>query len=104
MGWDSLFSWKIEFSLSKSNLHITFNSASLYDAIDYDLKTILLDDNLARLENYFGELIDTKYVVVDSKLNIDFNKYFDRIEKNEDKDFLKSFNFEKFILSNTKWL
>ena len=92
----------LEFSLSKSNLHITFNSASLYDAIDYDLKTILLDDNLARLKNYFGELIDTNYVAVDSKLNIDFNKYFDRIEENEEKDFLNSFNFEKFILSNTR--
>lgn len=92
----------LEFSLSKSNLHITFNSASLYDAIDYDLKTILLDDNLARLKNYFGELIDTNYVAVDSKLNTDFNKYFDRIEENEEKDFLNSFNFEKFILSNTR--
>tara|TARA_Y100000389_G_scaffold102965_1_gene99824 strand:+ start:9419 stop:10672 length:1254 start_codon:yes stop_codon:yes gene_type:complete len=90
----------LEYSLTESDLHITFNSATLYDAMDYGLKTILLDENLERLNNYYGEIMDSNSVVVDSKLEIDFSEHFDeKNQKNQD-GLLNNFNFENFILKN----
>ena len=92
----------IEYSLAKSDIHITFNSAVLFDAMDYDLKTILLDDNLIRLKHYFGELIDTDSVIVDPKLKINFSKHFYKVKKNKESHALNDINIDDFISSNLK--
>lgn len=90
----------LEYSLTESDLHITFNSATLYDAMDYGLKTILLDENIERLSSYYGELMDSNSLVVDSKLELDFSEHFDeKNQKKQDKS-LNNFNFEDFILKN----
>lgn len=92
----------LEYSLSKSDLHITFNSASLFDAYDYGLKTILLDDNFKRLHHYYGELMDSSYVIVDPKLEIDLSNHFYESIYNKQNEALNSLNFEKFIIQNIK--
>ena len=87
----------LEYSLVNSDLHITYNSASLFDALDYGLKTILLDDNLAKLYEFFGELMDSSYVIVDPSLENDFSKYFNK--KNHQEASI-DFDFEDFISKN----
>ncbi len=92
----------LDYSLANSDIHITFNSASLFDAYDYGLKTILLDDKFKRLYHYFGELMDSNYVIVDPKLEIDLsNHFYDTIDKKQNED-LNSLRFEEFILKNIK--
>lgn len=78
----------LEDSLIKSDLHITFNSACVYDALNYNLKTILLDEDIIRLENYYGELMNSKFVKIDPNLKIDFVNCFKREceTNNEDSD------------------
>jgi hypothetical protein len=85
----------LEYSLANSDLHITFNSASLFDAFDYGLKTILLDDNMSRLNSYYGELMNSDFIIVEPTLEIDFNKHFTQKKYKEDSD---DFDFEDFIL------
>lgn len=85
----------LEVSLSQSDLHITFNSASLFDAYDFGLKTILLDENIVRLRNYFGELIDTDLVHVDSVSEINLDNLFNQVNSLQQSYY---FDFEKFLL------
>lgn len=92
----------LEDSLSKSDLHITFNSASLFDAYDYGLKTILLDDNLNRLNQYFGKLMDSNYVIVDPKLEMDLSNHFYEKTEKEQNEVLNNLTFEEFIKKNIK--
>ena len=92
----------LEHSLANSDLHITFNSATLFDAMDYGLKTILLDENLERLNNYFGELMDSNSVIVDPKLEIDFSKHFYEKKQKKQDGALNNFNFEDLILKNVR--
>ena len=87
----------LEYSLLNSDIHITYNSASLFDAFDYGLKTILLDDNQSRLNSYYGELMNSGFVIVEPTLEIDFNKHFKHKKYKEDSD---DFDFEDFILKN----
>jgi len=88
-----------EYSLSNSDIHITFNSASLFDAYDYGLKTILLDNNLSRLNSYYRELMISDFVIVNPDLDIDFDNHF---KKNNHEEHLLNFNFKDFILENMK--
>ena len=92
----------LEYSLANSDLHITFNSASLFDAIDYGLKTILLDHNLTRLNQYFGELVDSNSVIVDPNLEIDFSKHFSENNQKTYNEASNDFNFEDFISKNIR--
>ena len=89
----------LEYSLLNSDIHITYNSASLFDAVDYGLKTILLDDDLSRLNSYYGELMISDYVIVNPTLEIDFIKHFKQSTPKEDSD---NFDYEDFILTNMK--
>jgi len=88
-----------EYSLSNSDIHITFNSASLFDAYDYGLKTILLDNNLSRLNSYYRELMISDFVIVNPDLDIDFDNHF---KKTNHEEHLLNFNFKDFILENMK--
>jgi len=88
----------LEFSLANSDIHITFNSASVFDAYDYGLKTILMDDNLEKLTMLFEELMDSGFIIVDPNLEINFSKHFEKIKKSNNKDVFN--NFEDFIAKN----
>tara|TARA_B110000027_G_scaffold67539_1_gene72219 strand:- start:7282 stop:8544 length:1263 start_codon:yes stop_codon:yes gene_type:complete len=90
----------LEYSLVNSDLHITYNSASFFDAFDYGLKTILLDDNLLRLNRYFGELMNSSYVIVDPSLEFDFSMYFNQKKEKDYKESSIDFNFKSFISEN----
>tara|TARA_Y100001935_G_scaffold253855_1_gene261239 strand:- start:329 stop:1588 length:1260 start_codon:yes stop_codon:yes gene_type:complete len=92
----------LEYSLANSDLHITFNSASLFDAIDYGLKTILLDHNLTRLNQYFGELMDSNSVIVDPNLEIDFSNHFSENNQKTYNEASNDFNLEDFISKNIR--
>ena len=92
----------LEYSLSNSDLHITFNSASLFDAMDYGLKTIILDDNFERLNNYFGELMNSNSIIVDPKLEINLSKHFDKNQQKKQDETLNNFNFQDLILKNVR--
>ena len=87
----------LEYSLLNSDIHITYNSASLFDAFDYGLKTILLDDNLSRLNSYYGELMNSDFVVVDPTLEYDYTEHFAHEKHTEESD---DFDFEDFVLKN----
>ncbi len=89
----------LEFSLLNSDIHITYNSASLFDAYDYGLKTILLDNNLSRLNSYYGELMISDLVIVNPDLDINFDKHFKKINHNE---LALDFNINDFVLNNVK--
>lgn len=89
----------LEYSLSNSDIHITYNSASIFDAIDYGLKTILLDNNLSRLNSYYGELMSSDYVIVNTNLEMNFTEHFSKKKNSED---AVDFDFEHFILNNMK--
>ena len=89
----------LEYSLLNSDIHITYNSASLFDAFDFGLKTILLDDNISRLNSYYGELMYSDFVIVEPTLEIDFNKHFKQKKYKEDSD---DFDFEDFVLKNMR--
>ena len=90
----------LEYSLLNSDIHVTYNSACLFDAFDYGLKTILLDDNLLRLNRYFGELMNSSYVIVDPSLEFDFSKYFNQRKEKDYKESSIDFNFKSFISEN----
>jgi hypothetical protein len=89
----------LDYSLANSDIHITFNSASVFDAIDYGLKTILMDDNLEKLNMIFEELMDSGSIIVDPNLEIDFSKHFSGKKQNNNEAF-NDFNFEDFISKN----
>ena len=89
----------LEYSLLNSDIHITYNSASLFDAFDFGLKTILLDHNISRLNSYYGELMYSDFVIVEPTLEVNFNKHFKQKKYKEDSD---NFDFEDFILKNMK--
>lgn len=92
----------LEYSLTKSDLHITFNSASVFDASDYGLKTVLLDDNHNRLNNYFGELIESGNLIVDPNLEINLSEHFSKTKQNIINKDLNDFGFKDFIFQNLR--
>ena len=83
----------LEFALARSDLHITFNSAALFDAYDFGITTILLDKKTQRLRSYYGELLKTDLVEMEPDLTVDFDKYFKKKNKKE----IYEFNLQKFI-------
>lgn len=93
----------LDYSMSISDLHITFNSACVFDAVDYNLQTILLDKNIERVKSYFGELFDAKFVHVSTNLdeNINFKiqeTHLDKIIIQDDLNSFLSFVTNKLIL------
>jgi len=92
----------LEYSLANSSLHITYNSASLFDAFDFGLKTILLDNNIQRIKQYFDEFLDNGYAIIDPKLEIGFEKYLNCIEENNKSKVLDNSIIYEFISQNIK--
>ena len=90
-----------EYSLSNSDVHITYNSASLFDAHDYGLKTILLDNNVTRLSCYYGELMTSDFVIVSPDLVVDLDGLFKKAIYEED---TLDFNIEEFFLGKSNYV
>jgi len=66
----------LDFSMSICDLHITYNSATAFEAMDYDLTTVLLDGDEVRLRYYFGDMLNSDLVLVDVDLRHDMQKLF----------------------------
>ncbi|TCP22922.1 hypothetical protein EV195_11051 [Tenacibaculum skagerrakense] len=90
----------LEFSLTKANLHVTFNSACLFDALDYGVPTVLLDKDIKRLENYFGNLLSSNIVHVDDGTGIDIKELIEN-SKIQNSDYLTDFlKFKEKLLQD----
>jgi hypothetical protein len=85
--------YPLDHSFAYSNLHITFNSASIFDAMDYGIVSIVLDKDLEKLRRYLGDLVDSKFVVSDPNLEMDFSNYLTKMN-NLENNFA---NFDKFL-------
>lgn len=76
--------YPLDNSLSFCDLHITFHSACVFDAMDYNIASILLYADISKIKSYFGELAETKFLRVDPELKTDID----------------SMIFEKHIIEN----
>ena len=91
----------LDYSMSISDLHITYNSATAFEAMDYNLTTILLDTDKIRLQDYFGDLLESNYMLIDPYLEQNIEKLFQKLNYEDDNcmkyfDEFSSFIFKKF--------
>jgi len=84
--------YPLDHSFAYSNLHITYNSASIFDAMDYGIVSIVLDDDLEKLRRYLGKLVDTKFVITDPTLKTDLFEHFSK-NNNLENNFYNFYNF-----------
>lgn len=86
--------YPLDNSLSYSDLHITFNSACVFDAMDYNVISIVLDGDVSKIKSYFGELTETEFIRIDPELKTIDSTAFDKQTSLEDfklfDDFIES--------------
>lgn len=70
-------------SLSKSSVHITYNSASAREAELFNIKTVLLDEDKESMNLYFGDMLMTGKAIMLSPDNyLEFKKWI--LESNKE--------------------
>lgn len=73
-GFDNVF-WDIPSSvplivcMKYVQLHITYNSATTREAFLFNIKTIILDQNIKNINSYFGDLVVKNFIKILSPLN-----------------------------------